>query len=378
VSAVLALVLGGVAALAGGTLLGRTLRRMRSLRRQVLAVTLASLSAGAAVAVVLAELMVLEGDDLRDVVGVLVLTAGFASVLVTAATAPLGRDARSLETTVRAVEAGDRSTRSAVTRADELGHVAAALNDAIERLDALERERRAMFSSIGHDLRTPLAALRAALEAMEDGIAPDPDRYLRSMQRDVEALTALVDDVFLLSRLDSGTPELPHARVDLAEIADEAAEALAPVAEAGSVRLRVQGAEGAIVHGSAVALGRVIRNLVDNAIRHSPPGSEVNIIVDADADPPTVSVSDAGDGFPDGFAAAAFDHFSRADASRNRATGGAGLGLAIARRLVEAHGGRIWIAGDAEGGRVAFAVPPAGPDEPNRAERDVATAADDR
>ena len=139
--------------------------------------------------------MVLDADGVRTAVGVLAVTAVFATVLVLVASAPLGRDARRLEETVRGIEAGDRSARTGVQRADELGHVGRALDELTERLDVLERERarldeerRAMFSNIGHDLRTPLSALRAAVEALADGVAPDPDRYLRSMQRDVEAL----------------------------------------------------------------------------------------------------------------------------------------------------------------------------------------------
>ena len=359
VAAVLA---GSLAAAGGGMVLRWWLRRARSLRRQVLAVTLASLGAGAVVAVVLARLMVLDADEARLVVGVLALTAGFATILVLTASAPLGRDVRRLEATVRALESGDREVRAGIRRADELGHVAAALDDAIGRLDSLERERAdadhqrtTMFSNVSHDLRTPLSALRAALEAIEDGITPDPARYLRSMQRDVDALTALVDDLFLLARIESGGLGPARRRVDLAEIADEAAEALAPVAEARGVRLRVEVADRVLVLGDAVALGRVIRNLVDNAIRHSPRGATVSIGITA-GDRPTVRVVDEGSGFPDGFGSEAFDRFSRADASRSRTTGGAGLGLAIAQGLVEAHGGEIWIE-EVAGGSVAFALP---------------------
>jgi two-component system sensor histidine kinase BaeS len=330
----------------------------------VLAVTLASLGTGALVAVILARLMVLDGDQARTVVGVLALTACFATILVLTATAPLGRDVRQLEAGVRAIEAGDRRTRTGIVRADELGHVAAALDAASLRLDELERERAAaeeqrseMFSSVSHDLRTPLAALRAALEALEDGLTPDPARYLRSMQRDVEVLTSLVDDLFLLARIESGGIDVSRRRVDLAEVADEAVEALAPVAEARGVRLQVDDDRRVVVLGDGVSLGRVIRNLLDNAIRHAPPGSVVAVDVRG-GERPTVRVIDQGAGFPPDFAGRAFEGFTRADASRSRATGGTGLGLAIARGLVEAHGGEIWIE-DAGGGRVAFALPAA-------------------
>ena len=128
-----------------------------------------------------------------------------------------------------------------------------------------------MLSSVGHDLRTPLSALQAALEALIDGVAPDPDRYLRSMQKDVTALSALVEDLFLLSRIEAGRLELSRTPVDLTELADEAIEALAPAAERHGVRMRLVAAGSVPVIGNAVAVGRVIRNLLDNAVRHSPP-----------------------------------------------------------------------------------------------------------
>ena len=356
-----------LAALVGGTIvaafvLRRLMRHARSLRHQVLAVTLVALAIGAIAAVLLARLMILDTAELARVAGVLGVTAVFATLLVVIASAPLGRDVRSLEATVRRIEGGDRSVRTDIVRADELGHVAHALDELTARLDTLERERAgyeaertAMLSSVGHDLRTPLAALRVAVEALADGVAPDPDRYLRSMRRDVEALSALVDDFFLLARIESGRFDLYPVAVDLTEIADEAVEALAPVAAASGVTLALAATARVRVQGNPTALGRVIRNLIDNAVRHAPSGSEVRVEVSADGKP-SVTVVDEGPGFPAGFSAEAFERFTRADASRTRTTGGAGLGLAIARGLVEAHGGRIWIEGP-PGGRVAFELP---------------------
>jgi signal transduction histidine kinase len=339
-------------------------RRSRSLRGQVVAAALAAIAVGALAAVALARLMVLNGGELRTVLGMLAFTAAFAVLLLWVATVPLARDVRTLEATVRRIEQGDRDVRTELHRSDELGHVAKALDELTARLDRLERERagveaerRALLSSISHDLRTPLAALRAALEALVDGVAPDPGRYLRSMQRDVEALTALVEDLFLLARLEAGRVDLHAEPVDLAELADEAVLSLAPVASASGVQVRLEAATPVLARGNAVALGRVIRNLLDNAVRHAPPGSAVVVTVGADG-PPFVRVVDEGPGFPPGFEDRAFDQFTRADPSRSRTSGGAGLGLAIARGLVEAHGGRIWIE-EPPGGRVAFELPAA-------------------
>ncbi len=339
-------------------------RHLRSLRHQVLAVTLVALAVGAAAALGLTEMMVLDDAQLRNVVSVLAVTAVFAVVLVFIASAPLGRDSRRLERAVRLIDEGDRETRTGVVRADELGEVARAVDHMVERLGALEEERAsyeaersALLSSISHDLRTPLAALRAALEAITDGVAPDPDRYLRSMRGDVEALTSMVDDLFLLTRMDAGRLDLASEVIDLAELADEAVESLAPVAARRQIELDVRACHRLAVNGNPAALGRVVRNLVDNAIRHAPEHSTVTVAV-AEEDGPTVRVVDEGPGFPAEFAESAFERFTRADVSRGRATGGSGLGLAIARGLVEAHGGRIWIE-DPPGGRVAFSLPAA-------------------
>jgi len=351
-------------AVAAGIALREVTERTRSLRQLVLAITLASLAIGAVAAIVLARIMVLDDAQARTSIGVLAITAVFAVILAVVASVTLGRDAQRLESAVRRLEVGDRTARTGVHRADELGHVAKALDELTERLDQLERERTsfeeerlAMLTSVGHDLRTPLSALRAAIEAMADGVAPDPQRYLRAMSRDVEALGSLVDDLFLVSRIESGRLELHRETVDVSEIADEAIEALAPAAAERRVELLLRSPGGVPVDGNATAIGRIIRNLLDNAIRHAPAGSTVEVVVDAAA-APTISVTDEGPGFPAEFTAHAFDRFARADASRTKATGGAGLGLAIAKGLVDAHGGRIWIE-PASGGRVAFQLPAA-------------------
>ena len=177
------------------------------------------------------------------------------------------------------------------------------------------------------------------------------------MQRDVEALGALIDDLFLLARIESGNLALDRVPLDLSELVDEAVEALAPAAAARGIRIERDTPQRVRVAGNPTALGRVVRNLLDNAIQHAPDGSVVRVVVDG-AERPRVEVTDEGPGFPAEFSAHAFERFTRADPSRNRSTGGAGLGLAIARGLVEAHGGRIWI-GAPPGGRVTFDLPAA-------------------
>ena len=358
-----------IVTLALGALIRRWLRRATSLRRIVVTVVLASLSLGVLSAALAARLMLLDGAELRAFLAVLIVAAAFAVVLAVYVARPLAVDIRRLEATVRSIEAGDRAVTSGIVRADELGHVARALDDLTGRLDTLERERaavederRTLLSSVGHDLRTPLASIRAAVEALVDGVAADPDRYLRAMQHDVTALTALVDDLFLLSKLDAGRADLDRVAVDLAELTDETLDSLAPIAAERGVELRLIAPTAVPVFGSPTALSRVVRNLVDNAIRHAPSATAVSVSVvrgSSESGAPggvTVHVHDLGPGFPDGFQATAFDRFSRADPARTRATGGAGLGLSIARGLVEAHGGEIWI-DDVDGAQVSFRIP---------------------
>ena len=345
-----------------GLALRRYQRRARSLRRSVLVVALSSLLIAVAAAVTATRLMVLSEQELGAFLTVLGVAAGFAALLAVVVSQPLGDDVRHLESAVRRIEMGDRSVRVDSLRGDELGHVGRAIDDLVRRLTELENERsagedarRTLLSNIGHDLRSPLAALQAAIEALVDGVAPDPQRYLRSMQRDVEALGSLIDDLYLLSRLDAGQLDLERVPIDLVELADDAVESLAPTAAAAGVRVVLEAGDAVHVLASPVSLARVIRNLVDNGIRHAPAGSTVRVTVTAERGA-VVRVTDDGPGFPDDFRDHAFERFTRSDPSRTRQSGGGGLGLAIARGLVEAHGGEIWIE-DSANASVAFRVP---------------------
>lgn len=351
-----------VLAVAVGLALRRWTSRLRTLRVQLLVISSSGILIAAVASWLLADLMILEDDQLRPTLVLLGVTALIAGLLITVATESLGHDAHQLEAAVHRIERGDRELGTTISRNDELGRVATALVGLTARLaqleaeqEALDAERTHMLSSISHDLRSPLAALRAALEALIDGLAADPDRYLRSMQADVDALAALIDDFFLLARIEGGRLALDVGLVDLSECCDEALEALAPTALARGVELELEADEHVHVEGNATALGRVVRNLLDNAIRHAPVESTVVVSVTRRGRP-VVSVVDAGAGFPPEFADHAFDRWSRADESRSRETGGGGLGLAIARGLVDAHGGRIWIE-PPPGGRVAFDLP---------------------
>lgn len=203
--------------------------------------------------------------------------------------------------------------------------------------------------------------LQAAIEALQDGVSGDPDRYLRTMAADVDLLRGMVDDLFVLARLEAGELRLERMPVDLTELADSAVESLASMAARRDVHLRLDTVHPVVVEGDPQALGRVLRNLLDNAVVHAPACTTVRVRVGLDDKAATVRVEDDGPGFPAGFAGRAFEPFSRPDDARNRGAGGAGLGLAIARGLVLAHGGRIWIE-QGTGGRVTFTLPPSSAD----------------
>ena len=364
VRAQFAVIFISTAALAGfvAFALPRWARRSGAMRRSIGLLAAAIVLVMALGIALSARMMFLSSHDLD----LLWIVLGFALMLglVLAVMVPrsMTRDLEDMATTARRVGDGERGIRSAVSRNDEIGRAAVSLNAMLEKLESAEARReqdeatrRNLLAAIGHDLRTPLSALQAAIEALQDGMASDPDRYLRAMQQDVAALASLVDDLFMLAKLEVGDIEFDLVGVDLAELADEAVEALEPTAHRKDIGLRVAATGRVPALGSPEALGRVIRNLVDNAVRHAPQGSDVVVEVSG-GEGATVTVVDAGPGFAEDFLDRAFVSFERADPSRARNTGGAGLGLAIARGFVDAHGGTIW-AERGPGGHVAFTLP---------------------
>ena len=337
-------------------------RRSHSIRRSVLIVGLAGLVIAAVTVGIAAQQMFLSTHDLNLLLVVLVFAVATTVAFAVSVSSDLTRDLEATAAAARRIQSGDLSARTGVARADEVGTVADTFDHMAADLEQRDAERRAdeiarrhFLAAIGHDLRTPLASLRAAIEALEDGLAPDPRRYLQSMDRDVAVLSSLVDDLFLLSRLEEGSIEMKRDPLDVTEIADEAIEVLAPVASAADVRLELAADQRVAALGESEAVGRVLRNLLDNAIRFAPPGSDITVEV-RDENGASVRVVDEGPGFAPSFVGEAFERFSRGDPSRERSTGGSGLGLAIAKGLTEALGGSIW-AEPGPGGCVGFRLP---------------------
>jgi signal transduction histidine kinase len=254
---------------------------------------------------------------------------------------------------------GDLTARVGASGSDEIGRLATAFDDMAEQLQqafdrerALEGGRRELITAVSHDLRTPLSTTRAMVEALADGVVTDKadvQRYLGLILKETQHLGRLIDDLFELSQIDSGAIRLRCVAVDVAQLVSEAVAAYhAPAAES-DVHLEEKLADNldtARVEADPERLQRVLRNLLDNALRYTPSGGTIQVQAVADATQVQVSVSDSGPGVAAADFERIFDRFYRGDTARRRdettTLAGAGLGLAIARGLVQAHHGRIW------------------------------------
>ncbi|MFN8216164.1 MAG: ATP-binding protein [Solirubrobacterales bacterium] len=222
----------------------------------------------------------------------------------------------------------------------------------------IEEMRRALVAAASHDLRTPLASLRLLVESIDDGVVTGEtrDRYLAQIRTHVAALSGLVDDLFELSRIEAGDISWTMRQVELRELIDDTVAAMRAPAEARGVRIEAElPADRVLARANAEKLQRVLFNLIQNAIRHTP--ADGSVVVRARSEPGggvEVEVADDGEGIPAGSGERVFDAFYRGDAAR--AEDGAGLGLAISRAIVEAHGGRIWLEDGHPGTRVRFTL----------------------
>ncbi len=303
--------------------------------------------------------MSLSGHDVGYVIAVAVLTGIAAMIVGWRLARPLATDLDRVASTVSLIASGDRSARSGIDRADEVGDLASAV-DALGRTlaraeaerGAAEDERRAVVSALSHDLRTPLAALLVSVDALEDGLGDGPTQ-LRAMRRNVLALERLVEDLFLLARADSGSLALQTEALDLTELLDEALEAVGPSALDKGVSMSAELDAAVAIEGDDTALGRILRNLLDNAVRHAE--SAVRVEMSTDETSVSISVIDDGPGFDEDFIPRAFERFTQADAARSR-HGGAGLGLAITQTLALAHEGSVVIH-PGPGGQVTLSLP---------------------
>lgn len=232
------------------------------------------------------------------------------------------------------------------------------LRAATERERRLEESRRELVAWVSHDLRTPLAGIRAMSEALEDGIAEDPARYRAQMRAEVDRMVRMVDDLFELSRIHAGALQLTFETVPLGDLVSEAIAGADPVARAKRVRVGGSVEDGVLVRADPNALARVVSNLVMNAIRHTPSDGAVEIHARSDASSIELSVTDACGGIPDGDLDRVFDVAWRGSHARTPGADiGAGLGLAIVKGLVEGHRGTVAVSNHAPGCRFVVRIP---------------------
>jgi signal transduction histidine kinase len=352
--------LGWLTVLIAGRLIAHR-ERLGGLRRQFAAIAVVIVAMMAVAIALLVHEMFVSGMDAFFTVLVAVYAAAVAGWALRRIGRHALRDVDAVRSTLTAVAEGARDVRTGVTGSDEIARLAADVDAMVARLDLEERARRTLFQAVSHDLRTPITALQLLANALSDGVVEDAEtrrEYAGRMTTHVHALARLIDDLFELTRLESGelTWTIEQVRVD--QLLRETVDAMRPAAEAGSVAVtaRCTGADTA-TRANPEQLQRVLFNLIQNAIRHTPPDGSVTVSAEAVAGGIEVEVADTGAGIPPEHRQRVFDPFYRADPSRRDT--GAGLGLAISRAIVEAHGGRIWLEDATVGTRVRFHLPAA-------------------
>ena len=263
---------------------------------------------------------------------------------------------------------GNLETRVPVSGRDEVATLAESFNQMASQLQAmdekqreLERLRKDLIAWVSHDLQTPLASIRAILEALYDRVVEDPEtvqRYLNTAQRDVNSLSALIDDLFQMAQLDAGGMPLEKAESSLADLISDTLESFSELASRQGVTLEGS-AESNVdpVFMDTQRIGRVLNNLIGNALRHTPAGGQVELRARRAGAGVEVTVRDSGEGIRAEDIPNIFESFYRGEKSRSRATGGAGLGLAIARGIVRAHGGEIRVESQPGDTRFIFTLP---------------------
>ncbi len=314
------------------------------------------------------------GQPLRDVLGVLAdlrmrlfLSAG-ASLVLSAVVGwwlarAIAHPLRELTLAANHLAQGDFNYPLQMQTSDEMGDLARAFRSMSQDLQHMLQTRTDLVSNVSHELRTPLTAIKGLIETLRDGAVDDLDKrdqFLESIEDETDRLIRLVNDLLLLSRADSQALTLHREQFDMTGLARDCVSELTAAAVARQLTLLVEGSPVS-AYADSDRVRQVLFNLLDNAMRYSPPGQVVRVSISATADGVAVSVQDNGPGIPAADQARVFERFYRADKSRSRqarGASGAGLGLAIARTLVEAHGGRIALASaEGQGTTVRFTLP---------------------
>ncbi|UCC51888.1 MAG: HAMP domain-containing protein [Anaerolineaceae bacterium] len=302
--------------------------------------------------------------------GVLLLFAGIiATTFGIFVATSVSDDLRQISSTAQNLADGDLSARVSVGGRDEVAQVGIAFNEMAGQLqqvdkqrEELDRLRRDLIAWASHDLRTPLTSIRVRVEALNDGMIEDAasqERFYRGILSDVLALDTLIDDLLELAQLDAGGLQLEMALSSLGELISDCLDRFQPVAEKRGIGINATiNADVDPARLNATKISRVLDNLLSNALRYTPQGGRVVVTAERRKDGVQVTVEDNGPGFDVDDIPRLFEQFYRGEQARSRATGGAGLGLAIARGIVEAHDGHIWAENVPDGGAcIGFYLP---------------------
>ncbi|MDH2425698.1 HAMP domain-containing sensor histidine kinase [Sphaerisporangium sp. TRM90804] len=342
--------------------------RGRSIGMVLAVVAVITVSATLAGVVAITIEMVIEGRS-RDIVLTVVAVGGMVGLGVSTVVARrVVAASRKLVAAVEAVPPSLAFTPPSGPLPAELSTISQALDQAYERLRegrererALEGARRELVAWVSHDLRTPLAGMRAMVEALEDGVVTDDAtvrRYHNQIRVEVDRLSHMVEDLFELSRIHAGALRLSPSRIGLGDLVADALAGVEALAKAKGVRLSGDAQPALPVYADAAELGRAVRNLVVNAIRHTPEDGTVVVRAVAGDRTARLSVADCCGGIPEDDLPRVFDVAFRGEAARTPGPdGGAGLGLAIARGIVEAHQGAIAVVNEGAGCRFDIVLP---------------------
>ncbi|HEX6031249.1 MAG TPA: ATP-binding protein [Tepidiformaceae bacterium] len=270
----------------------------------------------------------------------------------------------SLTGAARRLEGGDLKQRVDIRSRDEIGELGHAFNAMAESLERNETLRKQMTSDVAHELRTPLNNISGYLDAITDGVVEPDERVITSLQEESALLVRLVGDLEQLSLADAGQQQLFPERLAMEELISRAVDGVAKRAASKSIAVTTDYASRIpAVDADRGRMGQVLRNLLENAVTHTPEGGSIAVSLRASQGIVSVSVTDSGPGIPAQHLPFIFERFYRADRSRARATGGAGLGLAIVKQIVESHGGTVRAENATSGGaRLTVSLPAAPPE----------------
>ncbi len=299
-------------------------------------------------------------EDFRQVMtqAVLIATGAsvFVAVLVSAfVTRRIAAPLRALVAASRHVAAGDYSHRIEYSSSDEIAQLVNSFNTMSAALAQQERLRHEFVTNVAHELRTPLTGLRAYLEGMQDGVVPVDSKSLGLALSELERITRLVEDLQELSRIEEGALQIHREPVAIENLLQTAVERFGPAFQDKGVHLSLK-IDGRLPHVLADShrILQVLDNLLSNALRATPAGGSVVVSAIRNGPCVVVTVQDTGEGIPPDELDRLFQRFYRVDRSRTRSTGGSGVGLTIAKHLVEAHGGRIWAESKGRGHGASF------------------------